>query len=896
MRCYYSLFKLLLLTVLLNTLCLPDSSQAQITQKDTDKRGIYDKAFELWENEKYGAAQQQFDHYLATGESKLLKARALFYKARCAMELYQKETEYLFKQYIKRYPELGNTNLAYFNLGKYHFRRKNLEESRAYFRKLNQSELASATQNELHFMMGYALYKDKKYQEAKTHLSAIMNKPNAYYASGNYYYGYIAYLEKKYDTAVKRFMNIEGDDKFGKVVPVYITQFHLLSGRYDSTISYGRQKLNDKKVGKKAEIRSYMGEAAFHRQEFDSVIKYMEPLRSSGFELSREQKYKLGYSYLQSGENKKALNLLKKLDIKKDTLGQNMAYHLGDLYIAEGDKEQARNSFNFAAGLDFNEKIKEKSAFRYAKLSFDLGYQKTAIRELKAFIDQYSESKLKDEAQTLLGNILLNTKNYRQALSLIEDVRDPNDQMLEAYQKLAYQRGIELYQDNNYREAREIFIKALERPRNEKFKALSYFWLAESYYHLQSYEKASREFKNFLYQEIAKKTPYYRIAYYNLGYSYFMMKDYGNALKPFNQYLNLDRTNPNSQRYTDVVLRLADCHFALKNKQQANEYYTKVIENNKKEVPYALYQKGMLLGLQGKEDQKIKTLKKLSQNYGQSQYVDDALFEIGMVYLNRKENQLAYNQFRYLSQEYPNSSYYRLTFVKMAMARYNQGKNDEAIDVFQQVIRKYPYSREAKRSIAQLKNIYIEMGQADSLFAFLKTVENADLSASFKDSASYSSAFSYIKKNDCEGAIPAFKQYLEKFQEGHLMINAHYYLAECSYKQGFTEQALVHYKKVMDKGANQFIEPSLQSLSEIYYERGDCENALEYYHQLREVATKSYNRLKSYIGLTRCNFKVGNYNSTIKNAEKILKLSAASAEQKTEARYYIAQSRYKLDQ
>lgn len=886
--------KLPLLLVTLVTLS-PLTILAQRTQSDKDPSAIFQKALELKDNKKYASAQQFFEDYRDIAENQVKKSEALFHQAHCAMQLYQKQTEHLFQKYARKYPEMGKKDLAYFNLGKYHFRQKALQEATKWFKALNPDNISSSRLNEYNFMLGYSYYKDEQYEKAKPHLASIMEEPNAYYASGNYYYGYITYLQGDYETAIKRFKKIQKDEKFGKVVPVYITQFNLLSNNYEQTIQYGQKALDRKSVGKKQEIKSYIGQAYFQEQQFDKVVKYLSPLRDSDFNLDNEQRYALGFAFYKAANYDEAANLFETIEIQPDSIGQNIAYHLGDIYVKNGEKEQARNSFEFAANLDFNPALKKQSAFNFAKLSYDLNYQQTATKKLQDFIKNYPDSKLANKAQSLLGEILLTTKNYQEALTIIEKINEPNQEMMEAYQKIAYQRGLELYQDKAYKQARQIFVKALNEPVNPKFKALSYFWLGETYYNLKSYENASREFQNFLYQDQAPKTPYFTVAYYNLGYTDYRQDNFKKAVQHFKEYKALDQTRENDERYIDVLARIADCYFAQKSYDPALKYYSQVIENDKGEVPYALYQKGIIQGLKGKNEKKIKSLKTLSQNHGESEYVDDALFQIGDVYFRQQNYQLAINQFNYLLQDYPKSDYFRSAKLKIALIKYNEGNDQEATDQFKKIVREHPYSNEAKQAIYQLKTIYTGQGQADSLIAFLETIESAELTASFKDSTTYHSAFSYVRRNDCRGAIQAFENYLDEYPKGFFSIKAHYYLAECARQENILSKAMTNYQKVVERGSNQFLEASLSALSSLSYEEKSCDQALGYYRQLGKEASKKRNQLKALIGQMRCNFKLDKLTKANKKARQLLDLASASKKQKTEARYYLAKVYYQQE-
>ena len=64
-------------------------------------------------------------------------------------------------------------------------------------------------------------------------------------------------------------------------------------------------------------------------------------------------------------------------------MGQNSMYLLGGLYLKTGNKNAARNAFQFCAYNSSNAAQQQVSRFNYAKLSYELGYQDVALKEIK---------------------------------------------------------------------------------------------------------------------------------------------------------------------------------------------------------------------------------------------------------------------------------------------------------------------------------------------------------------------------------------------------------------------------------------------------------------------------------------------------------------------------------
>ena len=102
-------------------------SYGQQTAIYEEPEARYRTGLELFENEKYGAAQKSFTEVIqATGDvNSLVYINSRYYDAVCAYELQNADAEYKLLSFIEDYPESASAQLAYFQLGKYQFRQAN---------------------------------------------------------------------------------------------------------------------------------------------------------------------------------------------------------------------------------------------------------------------------------------------------------------------------------------------------------------------------------------------------------------------------------------------------------------------------------------------------------------------------------------------------------------------------------------------------------------------------------------------------------------------------------------------------------------------------------------------------------------------------------------------------
>ena len=78
------------------------------------------------------------------------------------------------------------------------------------------------------------------------------------------------------------------------------------------------------------------------------------------------------------------------------------------------------------------------SRFNYAKLSYELGYQDVALKEMKNYIRDYPNSAYDVEAKEILVNLLTNTSNFQDALALYQSFTQPTASMQKAFPRILY--------------------------------------------------------------------------------------------------------------------------------------------------------------------------------------------------------------------------------------------------------------------------------------------------------------------------------------------------------------------------------------------------------------------------------------------------------------------------
>ena len=397
------------------------------------------------------------------------------------------------------------------------------------------------------------------------------------------------------------------------------------------------------------ELYRFIGDAYYSKENYKEALPYLEKYSTGAKASAREDKYQLGYCYYKTGEIDKAIKIFLEIGAKSDLLSQNIWNILGDCYLQKGDKKRAQLAFGEASKLNYDKKIKEESLFNYAKLTYETAYSPfgEAIAAFQEYIDLYPGSERIQEAYDYLVATFMQIKNYKAALSSLDKIRNKDSRLEEAYQRVAFFRGLELFKNLEIEASIDMFDKSLKYEKyNRSIRARAIYWRGEAFYRLANYDQAKDDYELFMGIPGSMLLSEYNLVRYNLGYAFFNLKDYTNALNHFKTFES-GVTNVRPEVLADAKNRIADCYYITTNYPMAISYYDKVIEYGKLDADYAMFQKGFSLGLINDNKGKVDVLTALTQKYPSSSFVPNAIFERGRAYLVLEDYKRRRSRFQY---------------------------------------------------------------------------------------------------------------------------------------------------------------------------------------------------------------------------------------------------------
>ena len=872
-------------------------AQAQPVSAPEDLNEIFRTSMELFNAEKYGAAIYKFQQLEQVAPSGAVYAdEADYHICVCYLEMGNPIGRKMIEEFIASNPESPRINNAWFRLGNADFNQKHYKQALTAFKKIDRYSLSGKELDEYCFKSGFCNLEAGNKDIAKVLFAELKDKPGPLADASKYYWAHINYLDGKYDPALDEFEKIEGSAQFASVIPFYKVQIYFAQEKYELAVKIGTPLMSGASDQRKIELSKALGVSYYQLKRYEEAISYIDNYLKSK-EITPLQYYVAGYCYGKSGQTDRAIQNMEKAVKGKDALAQNGYYELADLYIRKGDKQRAMMAFQNASNLNFDPKIKEDALFQYAKITYELNYSpfNEAIKAFDRYISEYPNSEKNGAAYDYLGNVFLTTRNYKDALVSLDKIKVKTPSIKKAYQKVAFNRGVECFRDLKFADAIKLFNKSLEfGDQNSELRALAYYWRGDANFRLGKSDESVADYKKFQSVPGAAKLKEYTISNYNIGYTFFNQEEYELAMPWFLKYIE-GKVNKSLPIYTDAFNRLGDCSFVASRFGEAVAYYQLAYRSGLADADYALFQKAFCHGLANDHNLKISELEQLRSEFPQSNYLDDALFETGKSFERIQNNEKAVSNYQTLISKYPSSPYKPKALVQLGLLAYNRNDYNASTGYYKQVAENYPNSPEAKGALAGIRNNFVETNKVGEYIAYTKKLgQSATPSQNEQDSLTYFAAEKLYMAKDPR-AKEELRIYLGDFPSGSFALNVHFYKGELEFADNEPEDAILSYDFILAQPDNIFTENALLRGSEIAFKSGDFKKALGYYIRLEAVSGNTSTTLYSLVGRLRCHYELKEYDAVSKIGWKIRSMDKIPPELDREASFKSAKAFIELN-
>ncbi|RKE98102.1 tetratricopeptide repeat protein [Ichthyenterobacterium magnum] len=875
--------------ILVSFLLLSFYTQAQKSATYTNALVDYQKALTLYNNKQYQAAQSLFDTIKDEADDETLESDCAYYIANCAVRLNQQNADDLIQDFVETYPTSTKRNTAFLDVADYYFENSKYAYARKWYDKVDEESIARSERDRFNFNYGYALYSTGNETGAQKYLNRVVNSKE-YGSQAKYYIGFMAYEGDDYDKANAYFDQVSDEEKYKEKLSYYQADLNFKLGNFEKAITLAKEQLPKSNAAEVSELSKIIGESYFNLEQYAEAIPFLTKYKGKRGRWNNTDYYQLGYAYYKQNDFESAISEFNKIIDGNNSVAQNAYYHLGESYINLDKKQEALNAFRNASQMDYDLKIQEDAWLNYAKISYEIGNPYQSVPQVLAgYLDKYPDTSYREELETLLIDSYITSKNYKEALKLLEGKRSFENRV--AYQKVAFYRGIEVYNEADYNNAKQLFDASINEAKDSKFTSRATFWKAETDYHLTNYNDALIGLKQFEQQSESNATKEIENIDYNLAYAYFKLKNYAKSTEYFQKFIS--KSKDDKLRLNDAYLRLGDGHFVTSNYNKAINAYNEAIAINEIESDYATFQKAMSYGYIGQGATKMQELNAFIDAFSKSSLRDDAMYELANSYVKSNQNDKAMQMYDRLISEYRNSVFVSKSLLRQGLAYYNTNDNERALTKLKKVASSYPNTEEAIQAVATARLIYIDLGRVDEYAAWVKTLDYVDVTDAELDNTTYLAAEKQYLDNNTDKAIRQFNGYLNEFPNGIHALKSHFYLAELYSKKDLPENAEPHYEYVVSKPKGEFTEQAMVKLTETYLNNSKWNDAIPVLLRLESEADYPQNITYAQSNLMNAYYQLQNYNDAVAYAEKVLANSKIDNKVKSDAQIIIARSAIK---
>lgn len=645
------------------------------------------------------------------------------------------------------------------------------------------------------------------------------------------------------------------------------------------------------------ELRTVAATMYFARNNFKQPYYSPLPQKYPNALPSNIDNYRIGLLAYLAGENERAVSILEKVE-PSDAFYQSSLIALGNIAQKSSDKLAARNAFYNASRLDYDQELKTDGLFNYAKILYELDSVPAALESLQEYFalkyaDHVPDSQNKENTETLIAEVFLGTSNFQAGVHLLESLNDREREGDMIYQKITYYRGMEFYNERAFENSISMFMRSEKFPFDEEMAALATYWKAEAMYEVRKYGEAVENFSKFLQLPAARSTNVYKFANYALAYAAFRINRFNVAAVNFERFLASEDSSLNESVRYDVIARLGDSYLSMRNYERANGYYDKLINNKAPNQDYALFQHGIIQGLQGDDEAKLNTLRSVVEKFPSSNYADDVAFEIPYMSFTQGDYDVAIEGLQQMIEQYPRSSYVPRALITIGLVQYNKNDNEAAMATFQKVVNEYAGTSEAAQALLSIQNIYLDQGDASSYIQYATSINIADLSPAEQDNLTFQAGRTLFSRKQYGPAVEAINAYFDKFPKPRQEKYARFIRGVSLYHTGHPEEALHDLNIILNDWTSAYSEQTLLTVAALYLNLKQYNEAIVHLKKLELNSDYKDNYGYAVTNLMICYFEIGDFTQMNNYLELIKNYDQASDEEIATVHLYSAKAMLK---
>lgn len=869
------------------SLCGLNQALAQNAYSESSADRLLVKANELMEQGNYGAARNAYQNFLKNAP--LIDSRrgeAAYGEASAALNLGNKDAEAVTLTFVDNYKTHPRANVAKLQLAQYFYQSQKYSKAITYFSEVDFVKLTTEQQMQGKFQYGYSYFSERKLTDALLYFNQVKFSEHAYTAAANYYAGFIAFSEEKYDAALTDLKKAETNEAYKTIVPYLIASVYYRLGQYDELLRYAEKLGDNEAIKNLRELHLLVAEAYYAKGEYvKAAAQYNQSLTDKSIG-DPAIWYRAGICNDKAGNEKEAIRLLELSANTTEEISFAASHQLGIVYLKTGEKAYAINAFDRARKAS-DKALAEQAQFNFAKVLYDQEQADRAIVEFEFYLKAFPQGDFENETKELLAQAYVNGNNYNKAIEYIQGLPRKSAAIEQAYQKATFLKGSEYFNKNEYDEAITHFNKSLAYPRDEKYVQRAAFWNGEALSIQKKYAEAE-PFYQLSIKNGAADLMMLQQALYGLGYVQYNQKEHARALNSFRDFIN--KSTKQTPNYADGLLRLADCHFIARSFEEALSFYNRYKEANGNDMDYAYLQAGLIYGMQRNYEASSTQFGLLIRNYPASSYLAEALYQKAQFDIEQGAYQKAIDALSQLIKSEPTSAYVPYAYARRGASYFNLKNYSNTVEDYTKLISLYPTHAMAQEVLLPLQEALDLTGRSAEFDQYLASVKKASPDSKGLEKLEFETAKKLYFNEQYDKAIIALQGFNNTYTQSVLKTEANYYVAESYYRLRDWDKAYPVYTELKQYTTFQFAARVAARLADVAFKLGRYEEAVPHYHYFERFAVTKKDLYAALSGIMESFYLLGQYDSSDHYARQIIERAAINAGAENKASLYLGKS------
>jgi TolA-binding protein len=438
----------------------------------------------------------------------------------------------------------------------------------------------------------------------------------------------------------------------------------------------------------------------------------------------------------------------------QDPLRNDVAYVAAEALLQQGEHAAAARAYGILRDADPQNTAFPLWTLRMAMARYLAGEYDSAIALLSKELPRFATDAQTAEAQYILGASYLYQEDVKRAIELLSSSHQTSDQWSSADEVLlllaeAYQR------DKDNLAARSTLELLLKKFPASRLKAQVEYKLAQLSAGLEQYDQAITQYRALVADPSAAN--YHRFAAYGVVWCLMQKENYQAALDNLPSLLQQGQADS-----IGLEAKLAQ---------------------------------GICLRKLGRGVEAIEVLEDFLAERPTGNSLGNALYEVGLAYVEQGDVELASARFLRLLAEVPDYQARDKVLYELAWNFQESSTPSKASEYFRELARDYPASEFSAEAMYMLGQQQYDEQKYDQAAASYESVLIRSDEAELLEKAQYKLGWSLFQQERYAQAAEQFMQQANQFAEGPLAVDALFMKAECTFKQESFDQALSGYKQ-----------------------------------------------------------------------------------------------------